>query len=95
MTIYEIFRAGTAIAWSRGPGAGRRRNIRGHDMTQQAKVETVKQGEYVRRKATTTKTYIRGGYDRTAKRFELVDCDDVNRTVMVKRGTILCVGFTY
>ena len=64
-------------------------------MTQQAKVETVKQGEYVRRNATTMKTYKRGGYDRTTKRFKLVDCDDVNHTVMVKRGTILHVGFTY
>lgn len=64
-------------------------------MTQQAKVESVKQGEYVRRNATTMKTYKRGEYCRTAKRFELVDCDDVNRTVMVKRGTILHVGFTY
>ena len=58
-------------------------------------VEAIGKGEYVRRSATATKTYKRGEYDRTAKRFELVDCDDISRTVMVKRGTILHVDFTY
>lgn len=58
-------------------------------------VETIGKGEYVRRNATTTKTYKRGDYSRTTKRFELVDCDDINHTVMVKRGTILYVDFTY
>ena len=65
------------------------------DMTTTKAVEAIGKGEYVRRNATTTKTYKRGDYDRTTKRFELVDCDDVGRTVAVKRGTILHVGFTY
>ena len=65
------------------------------DTTTTKMVEAIGKGEYVRRNATTTKTYKRGEYDRTAKQFELIDCDDISRTVMVKRGTILHVGFTY
>jgi hypothetical protein len=41
------------------------------------------------------RTYMRGDYDRSTKRYELIDCDDVCRAVYVKHGTTLCVGFTY
>lgn len=64
-------------------------------MTQQAKVETIKKGEYVRRNATTTKTYKRGDYDRSTKRYALIDCDDVSHEIYVKAGTMLAIGFTY
>ena len=57
-------------------------------------VEAIGKNEYVRLNATATKTYQRREYDETTKRFKLVDCDDVDRSVMVKRGTILYVGFT-
>lgn len=62
---------------------------------QQAKVEAIKKGEFVRRNATTTKTYKRGDYDRSTKRYSLEDCDDVNREIYVKAGTMLVIGFTY
>lgn len=58
-------------------------------------VESVPQGEYVRRKAEASKTYQRGEYDRISRRYELVDVDDMNRVIYVKRGTALWVGFTY
>lgn len=60
-----------------------------------AKVETIKRGEFVRRKADAVKTYQRGEYDKSSKTYSLVDCDDMNREVFVKRGTVLFVGFTY
>lgn len=41
------------------------------------------------------KTYQRGEYDPSAKRYSLVDCDDANREVFVKKGTKLFVGFSY
>lgn len=59
------------------------------------KVEEIKLGTFVKRKADATKVYRRGGFDRATKRFALVDCDDINREIWVKRGTILFVGFTY
>lgn len=58
------------------------------------KVEEIAKGEFVRRKVGG-KTFTRGDYDRSTGRYSLVDCDDVNREVFVKRGTMLHVGFTY
>lgn len=58
-------------------------------------VESIKRGEFVRRKPDATKTYTRGEYDASSKRYSLVDCDDANREVWVKKGTKLFVGFSY
>lgn len=62
---------------------------------QMVKVEDVRIGDYVRRSTTTAKTYKRGAYDRSNKKFELIDCDDISHTIMVKRGTMLHIGFIY
>ena len=64
-------------------------------MTQTATVETLPKGEYVKRNAETTKVYIRGDYDREAKRYALRDTEDICREIYVKRGTKLFYGFTY
>ena len=66
-----------------------------HTTEQLAAVETIKQGEVVRRKPDAQKTYQRGEYDKASKRYSLVDCDDANREVFVKKGTQLFVGFSY
>ena len=58
-------------------------------------VEAIGKGEYVRRNATTTKTYIRGDYVRSTMRFALISWDDVSREIYVKAGTMLAIGFTY
>lgn len=58
-------------------------------------VEAIRKGEYVRRNATTMKTYKRGDYDRSTKRYALISCDDVSREIYVKAGTMLVIGFTY
>lgn len=60
-----------------------------------AAVETIKAGEYVKRKADAAKVYKRGAFDRSSGKYALIDCDDINREVYVKRGTQLVVGFTY
>jgi len=71
-------------------------NTSTHTSTEQlVAVESIKRGEFVRRKADAVKTYQRGEYDKTSKRYSLVDCDDMNREVFVKRGTLLFVGFSY
>ena len=60
-----------------------------------APVESLKPGEYVRRKAGANVTYIRGEYDRATKRYSLVRFDDTSREVFVKRGTLVFVGFSF
>ena len=60
-----------------------------------ATVETIKQGEYVKRQADAKAVYVRGSYDRATKRFSLKDTNDINREIFVKRGVILHVGFEY
>lgn len=59
------------------------------------KVETLKIGEYVKRKPDANKVYKRGAYDAYSKRYALEDTEEMNREIWVKRGTVLFVGFTY
>ncbi len=61
-------------------------------------VEQIKEGEFVRRIINNKEcetTYKRGPYDRTYRRFSLINTNDVSREFTVKRGTMLSVGFTY
>lgn len=58
-------------------------------------VEVIRPGEYVRRTEHAKKTYIRAAYNPSTRRYTLADCDDINRTIEVKKGTTLHVGFTY
>jgi hypothetical protein len=58
-------------------------------------VESIKQGEFVKRKADAVKVYIRGDYDRASKRYSLTDAEDMSRQVWVKKGCQLFIGFTY
>jgi hypothetical protein len=60
-----------------------------------ARVEALPLGEYVRRKADSSKVYKRGAYDRSSRTYELEDCSDCSRSIYVKRGTVLFYGFTY
>jgi len=60
-----------------------------------ARVEDLPLGEYVKRKADSSKVYKRGPYDRSTKTYQLDDCSDSSRALYVKRGTILFYGFTY
>lgn len=58
-------------------------------------VETIKLGEFVKRKADANKVYKRGVYDAGSKRYALGDTDDISREIWVKKGTILFIGFDY
>jgi hypothetical protein len=60
-----------------------------------APVQDLPVGEYVRRKADSSKVYKRGAYDRSTRTYELEDCSDISRSIYVKRGTVLFYGFTY
>lgn len=64
------------------------------EATTTKRVEDIKRGEYVTRKPGG-KVYERGEYDRTSRKFSLVDALDMNREIFVKKGTLLHVGFSY
>ena len=66
-----------------------------HSEGKMVKVEEIAKGEFVRRKVGASKTYQRGDFDRSTRRYSLVDCDDVSREVWVKKGTLLHIGFSY
>lgn len=59
------------------------------------KIEATKPGEFIRRKPDAKTTFKRGAYDRGSKSYSAQDCDDINREIFIKRGTIVYVGFTY
>ena len=52
-------------------------------------------GEYVKRNPDAHKVYLVEGYDRGIMRWCLIDCDDMNKSIMLKTGTLLVAGFTY
>ena len=54
-----------------------------------AKVESIKQGELVKRKPDAKKTYLRGEYNRESKKYSLTDYNDISTEFQVKKGTIL------
>lgn len=62
---------------------------------QMVKIEDCKEGESIKRKADAKKVYQRGAYDRASKSYSLIDCDDANREIFVKRGKLVFVGFEY
>jgi hypothetical protein len=58
-------------------------------------VESIKKGEFVKRKADAKGVFTRGDYDASSKRYSLVDTEDHCREVWVKKGTVLFIGFDY
>lgn len=57
-----------------------------------------RKGEYIRRlnaHGTGQKTYKRGEYDRSSRKYELIDCDDTNRTIWLGGHLLVAVDFTY
>lgn len=59
------------------------------------KLSAVRPNDYVKRKADSKSVYVKSDYDRGSKSFALVDCEDMNRCIMLKASTIVYVGFTY
>lgn len=54
-----------------------------------AKVESIKKGKLVKRSPDDKKLYLRGDYCREAKKYFLNDYDDISRSILVKKGTVL------
>lgn len=69
------------------------------DTEQTVKVEDIRKGEFVKRLDKSgeprAKVFIRGDFDRSTGKYSLTDAEDVNREVLVPKGAVLFVGFTY
>jgi hypothetical protein len=52
-------------------------------------------GEFIRRKADAKKTFIRGDYDRTSKKYELTDFEDIGSSVQTRGTTLVWIGFDF
>lgn len=59
------------------------------------KIEDVKIGEFIRRKIDAKTTYTRGAFCRFDRKYACGDESDISREIMLKKGTIVYVGFTY
>mgnify|MGYP003110523327 CR=1 FL=1 len=62
---------------------------------QQVKIENVKKGEFVRRKLDAKTTFIKDEYCRFDKRYILMNDQDISRSIGLKKGTTVFIGFTY
>lgn len=54
-----------------------------------AKVEKIKQGELVKRKADSKYCFLRGAYIRELKKYELIPWNSKGEAIYIKKGTIL------
>jgi len=52
-------------------------------------------GEFIKRKSTSKKVYIRGHYDRATRTYCLTEWEDINREIFLKGTTKVFVGFTF
>ena len=65
------------------------------DTIQQIPLKDVRRGEFLRRKLDSKKTYTRGEYDRSYKRYRCDDWDDISRDIMLKGSQLVWVGFEF
>ena len=62
---------------------------------QAIEIEKVKKGEFLKRKLDAKKIYTRGDYDRTHGRYRIDDWDAISRDMLLSKGTLVWVGFTF
>mgnify|MGYP003660757043 CR=1 FL=1 len=62
---------------------------------QKVKIETVKKGDFIRRKADAKTTFTAGGYCRYERKYILDDYEDISRYVCLKKGTEVFIDFDF
>jgi len=55
----------------------------------------VPRGEFVKLNKGGKKVYRKGDYDRSSRKYTLLDCDDISNARFVYADKIVFVGFTY
>lgn len=58
-------------------------------------IDTLKKGDYFRRKEVSKKTHVRGSYIHSRKAYECYDFDDVNSFIYLKKGKEVFVNFEF
>jgi len=61
------------------------------------KLKDLKKGEYFKRNMFAKKVYIKGAYDRSTKKYECGDFEDISRSIQLKGTTEIFGGdmFTF
>jgi hypothetical protein len=67
----------------------------GRDDAGYRKLSDLKRGEFFKRKADARKTYRKGDYDRSERKYEAMDEDDISRSIYLKGDVLVYVGFDY
>jgi len=65
------------------------------DIDTSVRLDSLKRGEFFRRKANASKTYTRGEYQRDVKRYQCDDESDISRSIDLPGKTLVYVGFDY
>ena len=73
----------------------RRKYDESRDSAGYRKLSDLKKGEFFTRKADARKVYRKGDYDRTERKFECDDTNDISRAIYLKGDTLVYVGFDY
>ena len=58
-------------------------------------IEDVSNGEFIKRKENAKTTYIKGGYCRYNKAYQIDNCEDISKDIYLKKGTSVFIDFTY
>ena len=66
-----------------------------YETIQQAKIEDIPKGEFIRFKLHSKKTYTREEYDRGQQAYECDDWSDIGRRRYATKGTLMWVGFDF
>lgn len=59
------------------------------------RLDSLKRGDFFRRKADASKTYTRGAYQRDVKKYQCDDESDISRSIDLPGKTLVHVGFDY
>jgi len=62
---------------------------------QYKQLNSIRRGEFFRRKHDARATYVKGDYIRADKRFECQDWDDMNRFVYLNPKALVWIGFEF
>ena len=62
---------------------------------QAALIKDLPRGEFFKRKPDAIKVYRRGEYERSSRKYQADDCDDICRELLLKGSTVVYIGFDY
>ena len=61
----------------------------------QVQLKDVKKGEFIRRKADSKTSYIRGSYESYSKRYSCINFEDINKEIFIIGTTKVWIDFTF